>query len=540
MIVISSAGSGLLDRIGASRAASTALVDASTSTLRQSPAAVLPTRVTIGKSDADSTVYSDPRAKPGMTRLWSSPPGRDDPISALMARNRGASSFSLGNQWRGLGGALLAHFAKTGEDYTQTLVDEMTPDPDGELDALPPEEQAQRAAAILARQTAELAGVATDAPRAGLKIQTRSGQSVELEISVNAGLDGVAGIQVGLKASGAMSPAERAAIGQLAEGLDRALEGLGRADTVGLDLSGLMSYDRDAIASVDLKAGNSQPGQALDTFSLHLGDDEQSIALKGRAGELSLKVDTDTPLADTPPLQRRAAIQRALDRMDSAGERGHATTALVRQMKAAFQQLQAAVAMDDGDGEEGRDGKPGAPADPAADGAKAAAAARALSADPLPVTAAPAPVDTDLASRLSGLADFDASFGGATTRRNRLGMVNEAGQAEYQLSQKTTAKEAGRGGRSVAQAVSEQLSADFRRAARPDGLLDGHTGDYFATGVRDSRTVTTLIESTADRVTRVLRKTDEQQLKTVTDIEDHRVAHRQSWPSQRSFMERLR
>ncbi len=161
-----------------------------------------------------------------------------------------------------------------------------------------------------------------------------------------------------------------------------------------------------------------------------------------------------------------------------------------------------------------------------------------MSAKPLSTIAAQTPVDADIASHLSGLADLDASFGGETSRPNRFGSTNEAGQIAYQLSQKTGTLDTCNGGRHVAQTVSERLSADFLKAPG-DAMLDARNGNYSATRIRDSSTVTTLIDATADRVTRVLRKTDEQQLKTVTDFENHRIAHRQSWPSQRSVVERL-
>lgn len=489
MTVISSTGPGLLYRIGASRATITAPSGASMPDL--------PTRLTLGKSTDRSAVYSAPHTTSGASHLWSSSANDNDTISALMARNRDMRSYALGDQWRGLGGALLTRFGKTGESYSQTLVDDRTTALGDELAALPPEERAQRAATILAMQKADISNVATNAPTAGLKIQTRSGQSVELKISVNPGFGAIVGMKVELKASGSMSPQERAAVEQLADGLDRALEGLGRDDAVGLDLSGLMRYDRQVIASIDLQADN-QTHQPLGTFSLHLGDDKQSIALKGSDGELTLNVNAQTPLGHTPAQQRLAAIERTLDRMDRAGERGQANAALIEQMKSAFKAFQA-------------------PARDLGGGMDAPTAA----------------------SHLSGLADFDASFGGETSRPNRFGSTHQAGQVHYQLSQTSTTNGDGIGRGSVAQTLTERLSADFRQAAAPDGMLDVRTGNYSTTAIRDSSTVTTWIESAADRVTSVRRQTDEDLLETVTDIQNHRTTNSQSWPSKRSFMERL-
>ena len=112
-------------------------------------------------------------------------------------------------------------------------------------------------------------------------------------------------------------------------------------------------------------------------------------------------------------------------------------------------------------------------------------------------------------------------------------------KAFYQLSQKTTTNKASDGSRSVAQTISEQLTADISTAAAPDAMLDVRNGNYSTTSIRDSSTVKTLIDTAANGVTRVLRKTDEQQLKTLVDFEKHRVVNRQSWPSERSWIERL-
>lgn len=490
MTVISFTGTGLLDRIAASR---TAL--ASPPGRRQGAALNEPTRVTLGRSAGAGAVYSDPRANPAAGRIWASPVKDSDTISTLMARNRGLASYTLADQWRGLGGALLTRFGKTGESYTQTLVDEGSVATDNAPAGLTPEAQAGHAAEIQARQAAALANVATDAPAAALTIKTRSGQSVELKIAVSAGVNGLVGMKVEVQGSGPMSDDERAAVQKLAEGLDRALEGLGRDDAVGLDLSGLMAYDRATLASVDLTVNNTSTHQVLGSFSLHLGDDKRTIALKGSDGEMRLNVDAKAPPGGVPG---QAALQRTLARLDAAGERGRANAALVEQMKAAFQHLQGA-----------------------------AGAAGAAGSD-----------DEAVASRLSGLADFDASFGGETWRSNRFGSHNEAGQVDYQLSQMTTTKPDGRGGKSTAQTVSEQLSADYKKAPG-DGMLDVATGNFTATQVRDRSTVTTRVDTAANGAIHVLRKTDEQQLKTVTDWVNHRAVNRQSWPAQRSWVERL-
>lgn len=492
MTIAPFANASLLDRLGASRATLASAPGVAASSRRAGAAVDSLTRATFGASGGDVAVYSGRRATTGVGHLWSSPANQGDAISILMARNRGQNIYSLADQWRGLGGALLGRFGATGEAYSQTRADDWGVAMGGDMDTVSPEAGVQ--------QAAKLDGVTSRATVVGLKIQTRSGQSVELKISVNAGHDGTVGTKVELQASGTVGAEERAAIEQLASGLDRALEGLGRSDAVSLDLSGLMGYDRRAITSLDLTANAPEAGFALDSFSLHLGDDKRSIALKGREGAMHLELAAAAPA--TTSAQRGTAMQRMLDRLDGAGERGRANAALVEQMKSAFEQLQTAAA-------------------PGADKSHA-------------------DEDADLASQASGLADFEAGLEGATWRNNRFGATHEAGQVDYRLSQKTTANTAGNGSRSVVQTVSEQLTADYRTAARPGGMLDVEAGSYAATRVRDSSTVATLIEAAANGVVRALRKTDVQQLKTVTDFEGGHAGSTRSWPLQHSAVERLR
>jgi hypothetical protein len=492
MTITSFAGASLPNRLGASRTTLATPTGTAASSSRKGVAADSLTRATFGASAGDVAVYTSPRAASGPGHLWSSPANQGDAISTLMARNRGLGVYSLADQWRGLGGALLARLAETGEGYTQARVDDWDIAVDGETDALSAEARVQ--------QAAKLDGVTSRAVVVGLKIQTRSGQSVELTISVNSGYGGIVGTKVELQASGAMGAEERAAIEQLGDGLNRALDGLGQPDAVSLDLSGLTGYDRGAIAGVDLTVSAPEAGFALEDFSLHLGDSRRSVALKGSDGAMHLDVDAALPAGASAP--RGAAMQRLLERMDGAGERGRANAALVEQMKSAFEQLQAAAVQDKGESR--------------ADGG------------------------ADLASQASGLADFDAGLEGATWRSNRFGTTHEAGQVDYRLSQKTATNAASHGGRSLVQAVSEQLSADYRTASRSDGMLDVRTGNYSATRVRDSSTVATLVEAAANGVVRALRKTDEHRLKTVTEFESHRAGSPRSWPLQRSVVERLR
>ena len=360
-------------------------------------------------------------------------------------------------------------------------------------------------AEMRAMEASRLAGVGDYASTAGLKLQTRTGQTVELKVTANA--VGNIGLKVEIGSTGQLSVAERAAVAKLADGLDRALEGLGQDDATELDLSGLMAYDRSVFSSLELKAKHSQPGRV--DFSLRLDDSKQSIAHKSQAGDLQLDVDVKTPMASVNEAQRQAALDKTLRRMDAAGDRGHANATLVAQMKTAFQFFQTP---------------------PAEDKAKPGQAVEAPSMSTR---------DAGASAELSGLADFEASFGGDTYRTNRHGAHKEGGHAEYKLGQKTARQDGADGGMSMQQTVSESLDASYKQAPN-GGMLRVDLGQYSSTRIQDRSTVTTLIDANSERLTRVLRKTDEQQFKSFTEIDNFRPVSHREWPTQRSVVERLR
>lgn len=442
--------------------------------------------------------YADPRitAQPttrAMGSLWAAPARSSDAISTLMANNHSTRIYNLAEQWRGLGGALLRHLGATGEGYSQTRAND--PASFDDLDviaALPAERLAQHMVELAAAQAAALNDVADQASTADLQLRLASGQTVQLRMTDRVGF-GPIGMQVSISASGTLSGDERAAVQALADGLDRALAGLGQPDMARLDLGGLLGYDRQVIAGLDLTVQNAMQGQFLNRFELHMGGEKPSILLKGVDGEMRLSVDAGTAAAGAPQAQRAEAPRGLLARMDAAGQRGQANVALVEQMKSAMAQLQTAVA------------------------GPATAPAGAARTTP------------------GGLADYEASFSGATWRLNGAGTTRQSGSVAYQLSQRT---EAGGAASPTRQTVSEQLSADFKEA--PGGrMLNVDNGNYTATQVRDRRTVTTLIESVAGGAIRASRNTEEQQLKTVTGFERGHVVSRQAWPGQRAWVERL-
>lgn len=516
MTAISSTGSGLLDRIAASRAALNRPYKApgrEAEAPAQADPARAPTRVTLGSGAANDVVYAKPSAAAFQPqRAWASS-ARDD-ISSLMARNSAnTGAVPLAERWRGLGGALLAQLADSPTSYKQTLADYVEPAADAAGAAA-----TEAAADPEALRQQALSGVATQAATVELKVQTRSGQTLELSIAVNDGsLGGTRGLQVQLKSSGPLDSAEKAALAHLSEGLDRALEGLGQGAPQ-LDLAQLMSVDKQVFTSLDLKVEdprglgpNAAPG-ALGSFSLQLGPETKNLSMKGANGEMSIRVDAASPLGQGSAAQRRSAVDKMLQQIDAAAERGHADAQLVARFKDGFKQLQAP------------------PADAAKPGVEAPDAARPAPSSPL---------KAEVDSLRSGLADFEASFSGATSKKNRYGGLKEQGHAEYTASQHTSSKpNSAGGGDAITETRSEKLRADYLRTRTL--MLDPGSGNYDSTQIQDEKTVTTLIETAKNQVARALRKTDEHKRLSFDVLENHRVTAHHEAPQDRSYVERLR
>ncbi len=486
------ASSGLLTNPSGSRNTATAL-QSDSSALAENAAPSTSTQVTLGNMPATAlnAVYTKPAAVE-TTRAWAT--DTKDDISTLMARNRDRAPVgSLAEQWRGLGGALLSQLSTTGTGYRQAMVDYVT---------------AQGTERTQAMDALAHSGVENGAATVSLKIKTRSGQNVELKILVNTGASGGnRGIQVEVTSSGKLSDSERKALADLAEGFDQALEGLGQSGKLKMDLSKLMDYDRSALASVDMNVKNPKADQALSTFSLHLGDDQKTLAFKGALGDIAMNVDNALPFGPgaSSASQRQTAINAQLQKFDAAAGRSHADAKLVALFKDVFSQMHSA------------------PADGATPQASALTPALTLQVQPL----------------LSGLADFQASFGGDFEKTNDRGFINEIGRADYQLSQTTTVKHNSHtGDASITQTQSEKLDAHYLKA-RSNGMLDTGSGNYDIHKISDQSTSTTLIETAEKKLVRAVRDTEQHQLETRQKLVKFRVVEESSTPLEKRLQEVL-
>lgn len=432
----------------------------------------------LGRSEPPSTVYDRPT---GPTRSWASAPG--DAISSLMQRNAASGTGSLASQWRGLGGALLTRLAEQGGDYRQTLV--------------------QHASGVAASDA--LASARDSAVTLQLRIRTQSGTTVELSIAVNRGSGTVQnGLQVDMRSNGALSDAERQALGALAEGFDKALAGLGRADAPQLDLSGLLAYDDEQLSSLELTVRSPQADDPLRSFSLQANAREKRIDMQGSAGDVSLRLDAAAPLAAAAEDVRQASIAQYLAQFDAAADRGHIGAELVAQLRQAFAQLHGA----NGDQAQPLDGTPSA-------------------------------VQKQVAPLLNGLADFELRIEGESRKTNQNGYLTEVSQARYAVAQQTSVQRTGATGDiTVTQTRSAVLQAQVLRALG-EAEIDLKGGNYHRTDIDDESRGKTTVATVQGRIVRADAEQADRQLLTYAKLLNHRAVQTHSEPRERHQREDL-
>lgn len=466
---------------------------ASARTAVQSPAASAvatpSTVVSLETMTAVDVVYSKP-APYTQRQAWTSQ--TRDAVSSLMATNSARSSAEgLAGRWRGLGSALLNQFAATGANYRQTLVNYQAADTPG--------------VSTQSLDAAALDSFSGKAAKASFKVQTRSGQTVEFIIAVD-NTPGKNGLQVEIKSSAALSSSEKNALAKLAQGFDKALEGLGQADKPQMDLANLMDFDSSVLKSVDLTVKNPQASQPLSTFNLHLGPERKTIEFKGLLGETALAVDAQSPLGAVDSRQRQSAIDGLLRQFDAAAQRSHADSQLVGLFKDAFTQLHASTSAGS--------------ASPAVTAERQEAAARI---QPL----------------LSGLTDFEASFSGDFERTGRYGGVIEKGHVDYRLSQQTEVKQtAGAEDLSAEQTQEEQLQGQYMQS-RGGVMLDLASGNYDVFTVEDSTRTSTKVETVKGKLSEATRQTEQQLLQTMKKMVNFRAEEERSTPRNKRLEENL-
>lgn len=429
-------------------------------------------------------------------QAWASAPG--DVISNLMARNYGsAQARDFSGQWRNLGGALLSRLATSTSSppqYRQTFLASV--DSTLSLDD-------------------QFSSVQLGAATVHFQLKTRSGQTVDLQIVVNKSSGGsIPGMQVAVSSSGALSDAERKALAVLSDDLDEALAGLGRLDAPEMNLSGLMSYDRSVFSSLslDIEIPAARKADPNDSFSLHLGEDKNTLAYKGSLGQMQMRLDAAPLLRGAGTAQRQAAIAQYLQQIDAAADRSHANDKLVDLFKSSFMQMH------------------NLPESSGANGAAGIADAMTLLGTGLTDQVRPL---------LTGLSDFEASFSGKFTRNNARGALDEEGEVSYAIGQKTEVRVHRREkDASIVQTRSENLNASYAKA-RNGATLDLKSGYYDRHSIRDNSTITTLIEAVDGVVDSAVERTDKKLLHVQETLMDHEVTDRHATPDEQHFSKRL-
>lgn len=385
-------------------------------------------------------------------RSWATAP--QDSISALMARNLDQPARGLASQWKGLGAALLNRFATTQADYTQTVADAVAPE-----------------AGTKTLPTQALAAAAQGRTMVSFQLQTRSGQTVTLTMAVGSASTAASkGMHVAVQVSGTLSAAERDALVRLADGFEQALDGLGQASAVQLNLTGLLGYDSAIFSRVDLSVkqavvdgSREQPGP-LGHFEWHAGADGSRLSLQSRAGTLAIGIDVDTSAVPANLDRQQAMLRQYLAQFDAAADRSHSNADLVAQFKRAFVQMHET------------------------------SQARTQSGRAIFAPTSLTPLQTQVQTLLSGLQDFEASFDGDFSHANPAGLTTEVGHSDFQASQKTTTE--GRdpeGPMNISQTQSARLAADYVNNSH-GGMLDTASGNYDRYRIRDHSETTTTID----------------------------------------------
>lgn len=457
------------------------------------------TQLTLGKpAEQTSVVYAKPQLPLSQRQAWSGP--SNDRISNLMLQNFNAQKHGLLNQSKGLGRLLLEGFATGQTHYRQTFSSYALTDSDGSSDTARTQE-------LLALDTARLTS-----SRVGLQIQTRSGQTVQLQIAFKNGQDGQnAGLHVELNSSGKLSDTERKAIAQLAEGFESVLSGLAQGQGPRLDLAGIMAFDNSALAAVSLTVQDYASDAAVPSFSLQLSDTQRTLHMqlpqRNGVSELSLSLNPATPLRGSSTQQRQAAIAQILEQLDTSVQRSHANDALVALFKQAFTQLQEL-----------------APPSPSYS---------------TPTGKLDAMLQRQVPALLSGLMDFQGSFSDDFERHNSQGQVNEEGQARHEISQTTTVKKDPEKGAAVVQQVqNEKVSAQYLRA-RNNAALEPERGNYDSYDIQDQTTRTTQIAAADGKLTHAQQSTDINLQRKFTSFADFKVQEQRTDPVRKQLIRQL-
>ncbi|WP_432240623.1 hypothetical protein [Herbaspirillum robiniae] len=361
--------------------------------------------VVLGASSAGVSLYSPSGLLANARQpVWQSK--QADAISSLMAGAAGAGD--LAGRLQGLGRALLDHVSEGGNGYAQSV--------------LTSDQAMQGDAGVQGVLRDQLQRFATDS--IGLSVTTVGGAKVNFSLSTNS--DGIA-VNIDLE-QGTLTDVDRESLRKLGDAFQAAIDGLaGQPPKLALD--GLMKFDTQALAAVDLKARIGDQNVAF-----HADAQQRTLSTTGPSGNMKVEVDLKNTAILGSGDQRQRAIASYLQQFDAASRRGHGDAGLTTLFKDAFAQLNGNYP---------------------AQGYMPGKAMPAVSAD------------ADDRQMLSGLADFTASISQATDSPNPL-RRNEIDGFDYQVSQQTSITGQNQANRGIVQQQHSSLKASWHESLQPD------------------------------------------------------------------------
>ena len=359
--------------------------------------------VMIGQTDATSPVYNI--IKPAL--VW------ERSSSDLMSSKLASNFSNAGNAARfsGLGAALLERFTTDSGSYSQSVMKQTSA-------------QSASSAGNVAAQT-QLHTKADN--QISLSIKTASGALVE--ITLGSDDDGL-GVQVNVS-KGTLSDADRKALANMAEGFQKAIDGL-TAQPPKLDLSGLTKFDTSVLTSVDLHA--SLGTENTRTLDFHADASTRSVKSTGIDGTVNISVDMSKRALLGTESQQTQALNQYLKQFDNAGSRGNADDALMTMFRDAF------TALNSNYGESATTHK---------------SSARE------PVSFSLTRTDKNM---VSGLADFTASVSQTPVDKTNPMRPDEVDTFSYQVSQSSSITGTGTQDRHISQKQQSHLVASYHKA----------------------------------------------------------------------------
>jgi len=350
--------------------------------------------------------------------------GDDAPAKPLVWENRTRSTAAsmmaqnFNNQTgaarlKGLGGELLKQVAYDGEDFSQTV---------------------QQAPSGMQANTYDMLVSPTQASQHGmgdsqiaLTVTTRSGVKVDLKLDASDN-----SIAIDAHSDGKLTESERKALGKLAEGFQKAIDGLSE-DPPRIDVSGLTQFDHGALSSVDLKGQIKLNPKETQRIEFHADAAQRTLSFSGPAGSASIAVDLSQPASWGSKDQQAKALNKYLQQVDQAGMRGQGNGTMISMFKDAFK---------------GMNSDYGTPVIPQ----------RSIVL-----------TDQDRAMT-TGLADFKASFAQTEVASNPA-RITEKDTFAYELSQKTSITGHSQLDRGISQQQQSNLKAHYHAPVKADAQL---------------------------------------------------------------------